>query len=546
MKKINTVGLHMIVKDEVEAVTQLVKDASIYVDAIYLTVSDKDAYTSLQSLENNEVHVDYRPWNNRFDEARQHNWDLGKEDASFWIDADDWFDFSAVPKMVAKLNEGIDAIFLPYHYDHDDEGNVVVMHWRERMINREKPFKWKGWVHENLICEEKFIKENMDFPVVHHSDHREVSMERNHKILEEAYEKTKDPRYIHYLGVSYFTLGEYQKAIDILREYVAVGGWDEEIYRSLIKMAEASYLLNKYEEAVQYCTRGIALMPDYPQGYQLMAQLEFQENNYPQALEWVKTAMQKPQPETSSIVDPTAKDRTILTGAICEYKAGNHEEAMRLLDYVRAIDVSGLKEQFKEEVKIDNLASVLPAIAKYYDKPEILWEGLPTDIRYDNRFRKLRQEYTKPKKWKKKSIAYFCGKGYEEWGAHTADKGMGGSEEAVLYLTQEFAKQGYDVTVFGEVSEPYEKDGVKWKPWRYIDYRDQFDTLIIWRYPQFASQFKANKMLIDMHDLMPSDNVAPYNGVTYLFKSQYHKDQYPQIENYNVISNGIRLEQFND
>ena len=85
----NSTSLHMIVKDEVEAVKDIVLQAGSYFDDIYLTVSDKIASKELKKhLNYPKVHIDYRPWNDRFDDARNHNWDLGKHHyASMWLDA---------------------------------------------------------------------------------------------------------------------------------------------------------------------------------------------------------------------------------------------------------------------------------------------------------------------------------------------------------------------------------------------------------------------------------------------------------------------------
>jgi len=174
VKKIKTISLHLIVKDEVEPVKKLVKNAQPYFDGIFLTVSDKKAY---EQLKDTGVSVDYRAWNDRFDDARNHNWDLGKDyDASMWLDADDAFDFSRIPEIVAQLAE-YGAVFLPYHYEHDENGNVIVSHWRERMVKRNLGFYWKGWVHENLITDEPFKKVNLDIPVIHQTvaGHREKS-----------------------------------------------------------------------------------------------------------------------------------------------------------------------------------------------------------------------------------------------------------------------------------------------------------------------------------------------------------------------------------
>lgn len=538
------VSLHMIVKDEVDNVEKLIDRAKDYVDGIYITVSDKDAYETLK--QNDDAAFDYRPWNDKFDDARNHNWKMGANfDASMWIDADDAFDFSKLPKMLPLLNE-YDAIFLPYHYDHDENGNVIVSHWRERIVRRDAGFFWRGWVHENLITEKKFTKINVDIPVVHNQvkGHREHSLERNHAILEKAYKETNDPRYIHYLGISFFTMHEYQKAIDILNEYIKVGGWDEEVYRSVIKIAEAYYMMEDVDKAVIEALKASAILPDYPGAFHLLCHFEYTSNNYKEALEWGKVALSKPIPTGGSIHDPTQDDRTKLTMAMANYSLANYTEAYKLLIQVKAIDTAEIEPTFKYDAEAETLSKILPTIYQFYADPTVLWKYLNDDVKYMAEFRKIREQLTKPRIWSDNEIAIFCGKGYEEWGPHTLDKGMGGSEEAIVYLAPQLQKLGYKVTVFGEVSEPFEQDGVQWKPWNYIDRRDEFSTLVVWRMPQFVSQFKAKQMLVDLHDLVPTETVKPYPNTIYLFKSQYHKDKYPQIENYAIIPNGIDVSQF--
>lgn len=538
--------MHIIVKDEVQPVIELCHNAKPFFDGIFVTVSDKKALESLKKGLTGVANVDFRAWNDRFDEARQHNWDLGKKyDVSMWLDADDEFDFDKIPALVSYLDE-YDAVFLPYHYDHDENGNVIVKHWRERLINRRKPFYWKGWVHENLICEEQFSKKNINVPVIHKQDknHKDSSLARNHAILTKAYQETNDPRYIHYLGISFFTMRDFERAIETLNEYIKVGGWDEEIYRSVLKISESYFMLGEVDTAILEALKAVSILPSLPMAYHLLSHYESQLDNHKEAIEWGKTALSKNDPVDSSIYDPTSKDRTILTMAISFFALGDYEDAYKLISKVKYIDTSDVIDTFKQKAEIVVLARVLPGLFQFYQQPSMLWSGIDEDVKYLPELRKIREAVTYPKTWDDKSIVFFCGKGYEEWGPHTLSKGMGGSEEAIVYLAPQLAKLGYEVTIYGEVSSPMDVDGVKWLPWNYIDRRDEFNTLVVWRMPQFVGQFKAKKMFVDMHDQLSAELVRPYENATYLFKSQYHKDQYPKVTNYKIIPNGIDVSQF--
>jgi len=539
-------GLGMIVKDEFEAVKDLVTQAEPYFDRIYITCTHKPSLKKFKELAIGKINVSYFEWNKRFDEARNFNLSQFHDDVThyMWLDADDVFPFEQIPLLRTYARQ-YDVIWLPYEYAHDEDGNVIALHWRERIINLSKPFEWRGWIHENFICDEPVTSKRVNIPVIHRSDHKEESDKRNHDILLQAYQSTKDPRYVHYLGLSYFSQGKWQEAIDIFKEYVAVGGWDEEIYRSLLRMGEAANHLGRPDDTRQYYLQAVSLLPQYPQAYFQLAQLEYEQDEWSRCLEWLKVAFSKPEPESASIIDPTVPDRAKFIGAVCEHKLGNNSQAVALLKQVETLEVDDLLPALEREASVDRLAAILPALYKHYDTPSFLWENLKEDLKFDNRFRKVREALTKPKEWPENSVVFFCGKGYEEWGPHTLDKGMGGSEEAVVYISRELAYLGYNVTVFGEVSHPFTEDtGVEWLPWTYVDKRDTFDTLIIWRQPQFAPQFTARKKFVDMHDLFPKKVVKPYPDTTYLFKSQYHKDQYPDVTNYKIIGNGILKSQF--
>jgi len=542
---IHKTSLHLLCKDEVEEVKNMVAEAIGFVDHIFITVSDVDAYNKLKEEENEFVKVDYRKWNNRFDEARQHNWNLGKDyDYSMWIDADDEFDFASIKKIIANTDS--DCVFLPYDYDHDENGNVIVRLWRERIIKRTSPFYWKGWVHENLICDEPFTHERVDIPVTHKqtNEHKDASLARNHEILEQAFKETNDPRYIHYLGISYFSMKQWQSAIDVLEKYLTVGGWTEEIYRSLIKISEAYFMLGKIDMAILSALKAVGVDNKLPQAFHLLCHYEYEDKDFQAALLYANDALSRPDPEDSSIWDPTARERTYLTMALCYYEIRDYKNAYKMLQKVKTVDVSDIVGEFKEKAEVEILKDILPGMVKFYDKPTDLWNNLKDDVKFSGTMRNFRMDVTKPHIWAENTVVFFCGKGYEEWGPHTQEQGMGGSEEAVLYLSQELVKLGFSVFVYGELEKPLQHNGVMWLPWNRFDTRDTFDTLIIWRQPQLASQLKARQMFIDMHDALPEKIVAPYPNAIYLFKSQYHKDLYPKVKKFYIIPNGIDVSQF--
>lgn len=545
-----TVSLQMIVKDEFEQADKLITYADPYFHELNITVSDKPTANKLRKIweGNPKVNVVWREWNNRFDDARNANYALSNCDYTFWIDADDTFNFATIPEMLkVAVENDIDAIFLPYNYAQDENGNCITRHWRERLVKNDGRWQWRGWVHETLICDEKYRSHKLDNEVKHLStkEHNEESFIRNFEILKEAYLETEDPRYLHYLGMSYFTLGEYNKCVETLLEYLKVGGSVEDAYRALCMISEASYMLKEYDMAIEYATKCATLKPEYPMAYWLLAQFEADQENWENAIEWIRVSESKPDPQTLSVWDPTSRERAALIGANAEYMLGNYNAAVRYLKKIpKNKDAISLFDDFLYEADKETFVKLLPKLSQFFNDKKSLYNSLKEELQYDVRLRDLRNAVTQPKKWDDKSIVIFCGQGYEEWGPHTLDKGMGGSEEAVVYLTAELAKLGWDVTVYAE--HDGEENGVHWKFWKKIDLRDDFNVFVAWRHPSYLSKVNAKVKLADIHDVMPEETMKNDPDITYMLKSEYHKELYPELQNYKIIGNGISKEQFND
>lgn len=108
---------------------------------------------------------------------------------------------------------------------------------------------------------------------------------------------------------------------------------------------------------------------------------------------------------------------------------------------------------------------------------------------------------TEHKDWPSNSIVYYCSS-KEAWSPKSIEKGLGGSESAVVYLSREWAKRGYDVTVFCKCSEPGVYDGVHYRKLEEYNQFDQFNIVIIWRSPQYFVHGRplAKKVYLDIHD----------------------------------------------
>ncbi|MEB3151569.1 MAG: glycosyltransferase family 4 protein [Sphaerospermopsis sp.] len=147
----------------------------------------------------------------------------------------------------------------------------------------------------------------------------------------------------------------------------------------------------------------------------------------------------------------------------------------------------------------------------------------------------------------------------EDWSPISINKGIGGSEEAIIYLSQELIKLGYQVTVFNRCGDMEgEYNGVVYQSVDKFNPEDNFNVFIChraWTQPM-QMKIKAKKTAVWMHDnpkLFPeieeSQRAAFLESFDKLFMlSNFHKAMLPDWIPEDKIfftTNGINLEDFN-
>lgn len=558
-----TVALAMIVKDEFEQVLQLIERAEPYFDKIYLTVTDGSRLDDFKKLQKAKVKVDYFKWVKDFSKARNHNFSLVKEDYVFWCDADDVLDFSKIPLLLQEMVEDdLDAMYLQYNYAQNEQGECIAMHWRERLLKTSHPFKWAGALHETLLSDGYPRQVKNDQVVIHHTrknEDNQAQHQRNLEILENAVnQKPRDPRYVMYLGYMYADEGRHQEAIKLLLELVRTSGSKEDIYYTWIRMGRVYSQLGEFSKAVNACFEASKVLPKYPDAYFEMAQHEYDSENWDACIEWLKVGFTKPIPETLHIVDPTQyTHRPRMLGAKAYIEKGMFKDAQGLIAQAiqygaTSAPVFTLKEIVDEEVEKQAVIEALKELTIGKRMPDDfkkkLYEALPGDYKYDPRVYPLRKVAVEPKKWPKKSIVFMCGQTSEDWGPDFYEKGMGGSEEAILNLSRELDKLGYQVTVYNTRSEEYHDGNVTYLPWYTFDTRDEFDTLVLWRLPSLAKGMKARNIFVDLHDVTNPDWLYNVKDKVdkFFVKSKYHRDLFPDLadDKFAIVGNGIQPDHF--
>ena len=152
---------------------------------------------------------------------------------------------------------------------------------------------------------------------------------------------------------------------------------------------------------------------------------------------------------------------------------------------------------------------------------------------------------------------------------HPTDTSLGGSEQAIIKLSENWQKCGKKVCVYGNFNDNININGVDYIKWFEFPFNKTIKNLISWRKTGLLllinNNFICNNLIIDFHDnfsytIDDIDSKLLFNIFTkanyFNFKSIYHKNCfidflknkniniYNDDLKFNIIPNGIRISDF--
>lgn len=143
-----------------------------------------------------------------------------------------------------------------------------------------------------------------------------------------------------------------------------------------------------------------------------------------------------------------------------------------------------------------------------------------------------------------KDIVYYCGPGSylnfsNQW---NPDSALGGSEEAVVNLSEHLVKNGYNVTVYCCLKGR----GMIYNGVNYRNYYEWIpgnlqDVTVVWRDPSNCNKkINSKKILFDVHDVLDDSWTTNIDSkVNIMTKSNFHKNLMKN-NNVHVVPNGIK------
>jgi tetratricopeptide (TPR) repeat protein len=259
-----TICLNMIVKDEAHVIRRCLDSVRPFIDSWVIVDTGSSDGTQQVIREHfagvpGELHE--RPWRG-FGASRSEAIELarGKADYLFFIDADD----------VLEFDHGFERIHLDQIAYELDIRYGELAYRRVCLVRSDLPWRWEGVLHEYLECGRSFPRERLGGVRMRilgggarsQVDAKEKFM-RDARTLEAALRQEPDnARYQFYLAQSLRDSGQMGSALAAYERRSAMGGFQEEVYCSLLEAARiAQQLKHPASEVIDHFLRAYECRP---------------------------------------------------------------------------------------------------------------------------------------------------------------------------------------------------------------------------------------------------------------------------------------------
>lgn len=570
------ISLAMIVKasdEEAISLDRCLQSVANYVNEICITITGDNKKVE-EVAKKYGARISHFDWVDDFSAARAFNFSQCKGEWILWLDADDTIEGAVNLKKYVDLakHNPISGYAFAYHYAHDENGNPTDIHWKVQFVKNDGHCEWKGAIHEDLIQKRTVQWSKVeDIIRVHNTNEvrTQESSERNLRILLKEVERIpNDPRPKFYLARTYVALGEFDKAIPVIDEYLTLSGWDEERYEARLLKGQCHFHSGRNTEALEAYNRAILEKEEYPDAYLMKAAVYLKMEEWKKAIANYTLSGQLDLPSGYTYFNPFNYTRNMFLGLATAYmNLGEFDKAWKSVqtaykydpDYSETHYLIEIIKSMKNEADATDayirVSQYLQSLGEEEKIPAVLGT-VPNALADDPKILKVRQMYNKPKKWKKNEIAIMCGWTDKCWDGNSVNAGgIGGSETAIVELAKRLAEKGWKVTVFNH-SDADPKgtviDGVKYmNTWTFNPF-DEFNVLWLWRSPVLVDHIQSAKsIVIDMHDVpiagdFTEERLKKINKI--FVKSKYHRNLLPDVPDnkFVIVGNGIDLDRFKD
>ncbi|HEY5234656.1 MAG TPA: hypothetical protein VIJ14_00640, partial [Rhabdochlamydiaceae bacterium] len=341
--------------------------------------------------------------------------------------------------------------------------------------------KWVGAIHEDLMpmrqLDVKMI-EGIDRLHLYAPDSRKESSKRNLVIAAKQVDKDPDdPRTMWNLANAQIGTADYKGAEESFAEFIASSRSKEEIYLAHMRLADIYKAQEKREQAVRELQIAIGIEPTLPDAYLMMAYFYFSWGDYDNSIRYSLEGLPKrPRIMQMIVFNPRDYDfNPMMLFARALYEKNQLKDMLTVLEgclKIRPTDtrLELLVKQTRKDVKLFEKANKkFDVLKKIKDKKKLKGaiDNLPLDLRSHPGIVSLRNQTFIKETSTGKDLVIYCGNTAHTWNPELfKTKGFGGSEEAVIHLAREWAKLGWNVTVYNNCGHKEMKEYVGAAMWQ--------------------------------------------------------------------------------
>lgn len=298
-----TITLCMIVKNEENSLARCLDSVNGIADEIVIVDTGSTDRTRQIAARYTDCIYDFE-WVDDFAAARNFAFDQASCEYILWLDADDVFEVQDRAKLIAlkrNLDPAVDSVTMDYNLSFTAEGSVAYSLRRNRLVRRDRQFRWIGAVHEYLAVAGHLL--HSDIAVTHKKD-KEYT-DRNLRIYRKREQAGEEfsPRDLYYFGNELKDHGQYEDAIIYYGKFLDTGlGWIEDQIAACQKIADCEAASSRSEQEARALFR--SFLYDLPRA-EVCCRLGgyfADREDYRKAVFWYEQAVQATRPADPMVV----------------------------------------------------------------------------------------------------------------------------------------------------------------------------------------------------------------------------------------------------
>lgn len=293
-----TISLCMIVRNEEKTIARCLDSVKGIPDEIVIIDTGSIDLTK-EIVRQYTDKIDDFIWVDDFAAARNFAFSKATMDYILWLDADDIFadsDRDKFLKLKENFNTSFDVVNMPYLLAFDQSGSATFSLRRNRLVKRNKNFRWIGSVHEYLEVYGSIL--NSDICVTHkgvggHDSDRNLKIYEKRKAKGEAF----SPRDLYYYANELFDHQHHERAIESYKDFLNTNqGWVEDNISACGKLADCYQKLEKPDKQLEYILKSFQYAPPRAEFCCRLGFYFLNGEQYEQGVFWYKLATQLEKP----------------------------------------------------------------------------------------------------------------------------------------------------------------------------------------------------------------------------------------------------------